>query len=344
MRNHGVDTARGLAIAVMVFANAAPYVFPGTSFHLTFRLLFSLAAPTFIFLSGYTLQLNLERGRPARNLITRALQVLAVGVFVDGVCSGIVPFETFDVLYLIGSSLLILLALRKASVYAVWGLLAASLTATILLHARLVYRFENPEHALSLMNLELVLGNPGHLMQRFLYDGWFPLFPWLAVAIAGNLFRRYEPVLISRRSLLLFAGLTFLIMALAAYLINPSVANPPREGYLELFYPVQHVYWMALAGVLLIAGACCMLHNFRLPILTTAGTQSLFVYFLHSFLIQLMLVPMFYNQPESGVGARILAIVLFAAGILAVTPVVHHYRNAIRQIKWLRPLSFLTGF
>ena len=54
VRNQAIDLVRGMAIVVMLQANITPYVNHFEHPHIVLRLIYSMAAPIFIFLSGYS--------------------------------------------------------------------------------------------------------------------------------------------------------------------------------------------------------------------------------------------------------------------------------------------------
>lgn len=339
MRNHGVDSARGLAIAVMIIANAAPYILTDIAVPLVARAVFSLAAPTFIFISGYTLRMNIEAGRPVKMLRMRAIQVLMMGVVLDALCWNSLPFGTFDVLYLIGSALLILIAMKDCSTVTLWWITAGIAAAALLAPEFIEYRFQNPDHALSIEASIRMISDPMSMAQRFLYDGWFPVIPWLALAIGGSLVRIHEPSLMRWKSHVLITGLMLILMGGLLYRQFPSLAHPVREGYLELFYPVNGPYWLILCGTGLTAGALSMHRNFSVPFITSVGTVSLFVYVLHSVAIRGYLSLASSSTPE----VRFAVMGALLMGVLTIAWFLQRTSPSWRNIKWLKPLLFLIG-
>ena len=103
-----IDFLRGCAILIMIVANSTPYFF-NFSDQIALRYIFSLAAPAFIFLAGYTSQMNHDNGKP--ETLYRILQILVIGMGIDLFIWGSTPLYTFDVLYLIAISKFILLGL-----------------------------------------------------------------------------------------------------------------------------------------------------------------------------------------------------------------------------------------
>ena len=64
-RLNTIDFLRGIAVFIMIISNSTPYIFNLSSYN-TIRIIFSLAAPIFIFLSSYTTQMNFENNKPEK--------------------------------------------------------------------------------------------------------------------------------------------------------------------------------------------------------------------------------------------------------------------------------------
>ena len=103
-RNNLVDSVRGAAILIMFAANLWPYAIPKADCPIWLRLIFSTAAPFFVFLSGVSIAFAEEARKPVGDLLKRIIQVLLIGVIIDILVWQIVPFYNFDVLYLISFS------------------------------------------------------------------------------------------------------------------------------------------------------------------------------------------------------------------------------------------------
>jgi fucose 4-O-acetylase-like acetyltransferase len=70
-RNSNIDFARGLAILIMILANSAPYLLNISDVPFYLRFIFSAAAPIFIFLSGYSLNLSFQNNKSLTKIIIR---------------------------------------------------------------------------------------------------------------------------------------------------------------------------------------------------------------------------------------------------------------------------------
>ena len=106
-RESQIDTLRGIALFCMILANMAPYLLV-TPHPLFERLIGSSAAPLFITLAG--MMASLSRYKPAHGFkyfITRGSFLIVIGCILDATVNHVVPMASMDVLYLIGSSLII---------------------------------------------------------------------------------------------------------------------------------------------------------------------------------------------------------------------------------------------
>jgi len=287
MRNNSVDFLRGLAILIMVAANSYPYIFPDLPCPMLLRVIFSTAAPIFIFLSGVSLRLSEENGKSIANTFQRIFQVLFFAVLIDVAIWGIMPFYTMDVLYLISFSLFTILILSRLKDF--YALLVFVFSFLLSLFFAQTYNF----------NLfEIPAFKPGYnylfldAIKHIFVDGWFPVFPWLGIAILGyysakhsNLFRQYL-------NLILFCGILgvscFLFFTLGGFFSF----NLPRINYMEIFYPVTLPFWIYMIGIFLVVIYFKIKNSFSHNYIGVLGTYSLAVYFFHAVLLEYY-VPIF---------------------------------------------------
>lgn len=342
MRNLGIDTTRGLAITIMILANATPYVFEEGEVPLFLRFVYSLAAPTFIFLSGYSLQLTLDKGKAPKNAFKRALQVLFVGVLIDSLVWHIIPFQTFDVLYLISISLMILIGIRKMSSEYKWIILALVLLVSILLPLISPYRFTELDNSLNLENLSNWDIRSSFI--RFFYDGWFPLFPWMGLIILGSLAKQHEVLINKFRFQLFILGTLLLSAGLLIFLFSPQLANSPRDGYLELFYPVQNAYWLVFVGIAILVCSLTCFKSFYIPAISESGSMSLFLYLIHSIIISFILAPYFESHLNTDPWMRFTTLILFCIILALLALFINRYIKQIKAIKLLKPVLYVFGF
>jgi len=105
-RDLTIDILRGLAIFTMLCANAIGYVTPSSEHPVWIKFYGSFAAPLFILLAGYMASMGLvQKGYPFSYYMKRGLMVILTAVVIDTLIWEILPFTTFDVLYVIGFSL-----------------------------------------------------------------------------------------------------------------------------------------------------------------------------------------------------------------------------------------------
>ena len=269
-RDPSIDVLRGLAILTMVGANMAPYSLEAP--HPMFlRAIGTFAAPTFVFLAG--LMVSISR-RPARlsHALRRSALILCVAAAIDVACWRITPFVYFDVLYLIGLALpaAVLCLELDARVHA---LVAVSIVAvTPLLRDRFGY---GP-----------LLTDPGPraIWQHWLVEGWFPIFPWLGVALLGAWYGRV-PAMNTPRARFVGGG-TLVLAGAVALAVRPPVLVT-RAGYSELFYPPTiSLLTVALGFTLLVLSLVPRLSAFvPLKGIETYGRASLLIYVSHTVLI-----------------------------------------------------------
>jgi uncharacterized membrane protein len=263
-RDAALDRLRGLAVVLMLLANLAPYLAP-QPFPLGYRALATFCAPAFVLLGGMMVG---RRATPLRDAFARGAVLVAIGALLDVLGWGIAPFRSFDVLYLIGLSLPVAaLAVRTRPPVVV--LLAAAIFAlTAFAHATWGYR-AGPA------------GVPS-LLWAALFGGWFPLLPWLAVALLGAAIGRAE----SKRtegaaSSVAIWGAALVVFGALAW----AATQPPlflRGGYAELFYPPTFGVLAVFSGVALLAlAALGAWHVPSLAVLEPFGRRALLVYGLH---------------------------------------------------------------
>ena len=327
-RAKSIDLLRGFAILLMLLANLSPYFYLDTT-PLFLRLLYSMAAPTFVFLSGYSaFAFSREKNQGFPFAFWR---VIFAAAFVDVFLWRILPFQNFDVLYVISLVILTLHHLKNKVNYLL-HLLFTSLFFTWLTIAALVpYRFEIQDLPLN----HLLQMNSLETLQRFVSDGWFPILPWLLIGWTGAYFAHYQ---LAERTEVKITAAGLLIFGLYYFQENP--VNPGRNGYLEIFYPVHLPFLcLSLGAIALALWGTQYLQQFassKNPI-CMLGRNSLFVYILHcginAFLISNL------NWAIS-IGTHILAYILLLSTVLLLTYAKEHYIvNAKKLPKWLRLAS-----
>lgn len=334
----GIDLLRTAAIFIMIIANASPYLVKG-SISYEFRLFCSLAAPVFIFLSGFVLSISIKPEEKNWAKWRNAGYLIGTGAFIDSVIWGIKPFNTFDILYLIGFSLLINLTIRN-SFLAIKGLIwLVIIFIHFGLNAYINYRFANND-ILVVNSLQAE-----HLFEfkRLFLDGWFPLFPWLSFSVLGSIIGDVYKKNWLNNYVILFC--LFACVLSAIYLVYNPISQGIRNGYVELFYPVELPYLLFTTTLTLAVSMAAIqilyLHSFFSHI-AKLGEHSLFVYVLHTVLISFVLQPLAKAEisvnPIYSYSIFILVIYELVKGLqfLLKKNYLEFIPNPIRQILGLR--------
>jgi uncharacterized membrane protein len=267
-RDAALDRLRGLAVVLMLLANLAPYLAP-QPFPVGYRALATFCAPAFVLLAGMMVG---RRATPLRDAFARGAVLVAIGALLDVLGWGIAPFRSFDVLYLIGLSLPVA-ALAVRTRPSVVVLLAAAIFAlTAFAHATWGYRSGPP-------------GVPS-LLWAALLGGWFPLLPWLAVALLGVAIGRVQSDRIdgAASTVALWGTALFGVGALSWAATQPPLFL--RGGYAEFFYPPTFGVLAVFSGVALLALAAFRAwHVPALAVIEPFGRRALPVYGVHVVII-----------------------------------------------------------
>lgn len=306
---------RTLAILIMLVANTLPYaesVVPPD----WLRLLCSLAAPLFIFLSGYSVHLSKERKDWAAFIPATA--VLLSAVLVDVAAWRILPFLEFDVLYLIAIGLFINTALRNYRRLTVW-LALFLLGITPLITTGFNYRFEIDEIALFSSSASLSTWWSLHPAQRLLYDGWFPILPWLFFALLGSAFGHYQTFLLSiRNKLLMLCTIGFVFLAL--HQLSGDLPSM-RDGYVEIFYPLGYQH-MLLSVCWIVALSLWLIPQSRITFadrLNTLGRKSQLVYITHAFFLGWLIEELYQPNTLTELSASIVILFAVVLGVSSLS-------------------------
>jgi uncharacterized membrane protein len=268
-----IDFMRSLAIVIMIFANSFPYAAgfepPGI-----LRLLMSLAAPLFIFLSGFTTTIN--PSSRTSNLTTAGALFLSA-CLIDTFIWQIVPFYTFDVLYCIAAASLINGAIK----YTLRGQIALIFSTLILYAAiRSFLPYENEITELSLEETDAI--SLGHALSQAFTNGWFPFLPWMTFAFLGRLYgmnrERVDPIILKLRPIILAC------LPIAVFLDYTDSQSPMRMGYIEVFYPPSALYLLlAFIWIAVLLSFKDLLSKIEpSTFFLTIGKSSLLIYILHA--------------------------------------------------------------
>jgi uncharacterized membrane protein len=286
-RDHSIDILRGIAIFAMIAANMAAYNYAEPHSFL-FRIYGSLAAPIFVFLAGLMVPYTcITRNYRFSYFLKRGLSILIIAALIDFFLWQLIPFVTFDVLYMIGFSLPLAFLLTKMNKWINFVLCLLIFALTPFMQSLLGYAELPTELKTGSENIiAQYKSNP--ILNHFLVDGWFPLFPWLGMALLGNFVGRlrieqgaekmFRPFLLSGCILFVAGIVTWKIT-------SPNLIV--REGYSELFYPPTLAYFATFTGgILFLLAVLYRLRNFTpLHFFAVYGKSSLLMYILHTIFI-----------------------------------------------------------
>lgn len=320
-RDVPVDVLRGLAITLMVGANLIPY-FLEPPVPLWLRVVSSLAAPLFIFLSGMMVPLScLTKQRTFSYFLLKGGFVVAIAALLDLFVWGFFPFVDFDVLYLIGISL----PLVYLYIYLPFQARLA-VFLTIILITPVLQHLTGYSGLLFQPPVMAVLGgvalpSPVMLLVQWFVNGWFPLFPWLAVALLGAETGSYRwqgntIIPFTRQGMMVLSGSILFLGLLFWYLIpGPGLI---RAGYAELFYPPTPEFIFLVTGAIF----CLFILADRLPLTSrifdpvrAMGECSLAIYLIHTMIIAFFIEPLHTKVP---LGSFITGYIIFICGMVLV--------------------------
>ncbi|MBS1652460.1 MAG: DUF1624 domain-containing protein [Bacteroidetes bacterium] len=278
-RDNTVDVLRGIAIFSMIASNMAAYNYLEPH-AFVFKVYGSIAAPCFIFLAGMMVSYTAHiKSYPFNYYLLRGTATLIVAALIDFFLWRIIPFVTFDVLYLIGLAMPLIYVILKLPKYVQLISIVLIFVVSSFLQKHVGY-IDTPNEARGLNELK-----GSTILHQFFIDGWFPLFPWLGVSLLGAFFGKMRITLGVEKlnKLFLIYGLCFFIAGLALWIVfKPALLS--REGYSELFYPPTIIFMMTFLGViLLLLNLLYQIKQFKiLYFFSIYGRSSLLMYILHT--------------------------------------------------------------
>ncbi|MDO9326902.1 MAG: heparan-alpha-glucosaminide N-acetyltransferase domain-containing protein [Methanoregula sp.] len=332
-RDIPVDILRGLAITLMVGANLIPsLLLHPVPFGL--RLVASLAAPLFIFLSGMMVALSCRMKQHTFSyFLKRGVFVVIIAALIDCVLLGSVPFIDTDVLYLIGISLPLAYLFLSLDLRTRMGIFIAILVATPLLQGIVGYSPLPLMIPIQALMHGGALPAPITIFFQWCIEGWFPIFPWLAVSLLGaqaGMFRWQDGGIVSfaQPRLMMLAGSILALGALFWALLPGLMLS--RYGYVELFYPPTTEFLFFITGVIF----CLFIIADILPVsrrifdpLRALGECSLAIYILHTVIIIMFIQPLEIQVPLL---LFFECYLLFIAGMVIVAYLLRYVRKNVR--------------
>ena len=287
-----------MAIFTMIAANMAAYNYQEPH-PFMFRLYGSFAAPTFVLLSGLLVPYSQQKQTKSIGyFVKRGIFTLIIGASLDFFVWRLIPFTSFDVLYVIGISLLINQLVHRINLW-IHGIVSICIIALTPVAQSMFGYADQP--------LEIMLdeGNAienfslGTITKNFLLEGWFPMFPWLGISMLGSFSGRFffKMHTLKRERLFTSLGTMMLIAGVSLWIIsNPNLLT--RSGYSELFYPPKICYLSSFLGLIfiLIGNIRRIVPEFLLQFFAVYGQSSLLMYILHSCFIAYYFTPTFGTQ------------------------------------------------
>jgi len=291
-RDQTVDVLRFLAIFVMVMGHTAVYLFSKNSPPPRFvEYAGGIAPPLFVLLSGMMVAYSAaKKNRPFKYFLLRGIVILFMGVMIDVHIWNIYPFMTVDILYLIGISIPVAFLFCRLQFSGKWLIVVAIFLLTPVLQKTLGYS-DYPLEIYLDGTIARHVANQTSVLNHWIIDGWFPIFPWLGMALLGTYFYeiRYRrlPKPNFGKAVYLYAALVLFIIG---YLIWPAwdgTINPRLESG-GVFMPPTLGYLVTSIGVILLLFFIIDLKP-TLPIykpLGVLGESALVIYGAHLFILK----------------------------------------------------------
>lgn len=296
-RDKTIDTLRGLAIFTMIAANLAGPVLADPHPFL-FRFYGSFAAPLFILISGMMVAITTQtRSHDLKYFLVRGMLVMTVGALIDMLIWRIYPFTTVDVLYLIGISLPLAYLFQRLNAPYQWFIVISIFFLTPFLQNIFGYTDYPTEFFFPSGGLTIIIENQTNILNHWLIDGWFPVFPWLGFSLLGvilaKLRLKYKTF---GESVFFLTGIFLLLFGSVIWYLYPGKFLT-RAGYSELFYPPTPGYIISAVGlIVLLFFIVDYKHSVAYNPLQALGESALFMYILHLSLIEYVIVPMRTNE------------------------------------------------
>jgi uncharacterized membrane protein len=346
-RDISIDILRGLAIVLMIMANLTPVLFqppaPGW-----FRFFSSLAAPLFIVTAGMMVALSRTgKGRSFGYIALRGGLVIVAAALLQVLVYRYIPFIDMDVLYLIGLSLPLAYLYLSLPDRKRWIIIAAILLMTPVLWAVFGYNTTVIEPTLSLFfpgGHGIPVPGMSDIVKSWFIDGWFPVFPWIALSLFGAEAGMYRW---GKGNVRLFR-FNFEGSCAAGLIIGGGIlwalfpgTQALRGGYVELFYPPVIGFLLFSAGVFILALTVLdhlpAYYSLMDP-LRAAGECSLAIYLIHYTIIQKVIAPFDIRLPMLPYLGVYLVLL---AGMILVAYLLRHIRKTRRNQPFL--VRFLIG-
>jgi len=177
-------------------------------------------------------------------------------------------------------------------------------------------------------------------INHLLYDGWFPIFPWMGVFFLAYFISKYE--LFKKHNWYLYVGLLFLSIYFLLITVPFQTIQPLRKGYTELFYPLTGSFWLYILGLLCVVTYFIRLDKYFNKGLSILGAFSLPIYVLHTVIISFVLP--YFNQDANNfiLQKLVISMILFYFIIIVYVFILKKYKNLLKDGP-LRYLGYILG-
>lgn len=341
-REKQIDTLRGIALFLMIASNMAPNLLIPE--HPLFeRILGSFAAPLFVILSGMMLSLShLKRKYHFNHFFLRGFLLIGIGCLLDVILYQYNPLVSMDVLYLIGIATILVYPFLFIHPH-----LRLGLSLFIFFITPLIQQFAGYAPTLSIATIHFSWPNYSHFLnlavRSWFFEGFFPLFPWMGYVLLGSVFGSFRWTTHETHYM---NNLTHVLIGLFLFLIGVFIwiTHPGphyvRFGYSELFYPATYGFILtSLSAFILLAGFIDYSAEKKIYLpFQILGKSSLFIYLIHSILIELLLSKIF--EPQS-LPLYLLIYLLFLMSLLFAAWQIDKIRPKLRHAPFL--LQFVLG-
>lgn len=267
-RNIKIDNLRSLAMFIMFFAHLLPhFTIDKIEFLFVYRLISSLAAPLFFFLSGY----NFSKSQNFILTFKKGIFFLTIASLIDIFVWHIIPFYSFDVLYCIGFGYILLYPFARLSNQIKLFVILLILSVSIFIQNYYQFKINEP----TINNLD-----EANVFDAFLNltrNGWFPVFPWISYIFIGYWIKSYSFKLNYQWVYLL----VFLAFIFVAWFLSKFESFKP-EMAVELFYPCDIKYLLLSYSWLYLCWNSHCFFRIKLDnLFTELGKYSLIFYIIH---------------------------------------------------------------
>lgn len=296
-RDTALDSIRGIAIFLMVQANITGSVFshPYPEWMQTYVAIGSFVPALFVVVAGMmVVYTTIHKQYTLKHFLLRGGMLLfTAAVILDVLIWEIVPFIGVEILYLIALALPLSYLFQRLDAFSRWCIVGVIFMATPFLQVLLGYA----PHPIIISLFEgtffAEISGQTSILNHWIIDGWFPLFPWLGFAFLGvniGLLRFKELLLSSFASKrVVFAGFSAVLFGIFLW----SFYSGPlyiREGFSETIYPATLAYMVTSIGqiILLLALLDWRPHFSLYKPLHVLGESSLFIYIMHFIIIDFL--------------------------------------------------------